>query len=188
MNSVIVPNGHALGDFLRRSRIPPRLRLSTRRLQIEQRIAHGYRLPRPRVRDREALAVGNDDRRDQALRTSRQHIQIKVQQRLTAAYARTRRHQHFETFAAKSNGIDSHVQEDLGAICRAQRDGVSRRRDGNDFAIAGRMQDALNRIYGNAIAEQALRKHRIGRLVERRTPAAQRRNQRQIRHARSCKD
>jgi hypothetical protein len=105
------------------------VRLGTRRLKIEQGIADADRLPAARVDDREALTVRDDDRRDQALRTAREDIEIEVEERLTATYARTGGHQHFETLAAESNGIDAHMQENLSAVRGAQRDRVPRRRD-----------------------------------------------------------
>ena len=186
MDAVIVTDGHSFGDFLRRRLIARCLRLATHRPQFEQRIADLDRLSTSRVRDREALAVRNDDRRDQALGTPRKRVEIEVQQRLAAADPCAGGHQHLEAFAGERDRIDTDVQQDLSAVRGAQRDRMARRRDGNYFAIARRMQDSVRRIDGDAVTEQPLREDGVGRFVERRTPAAQRRNQRQIRHARSC--
>ena len=65
------------------------------------------------------------------------------------------------------------MQEDLGTVRGAQRDGVSSRRDGNHFTIARRVQDTFGGIDSDAVTEQPLRENRVGRFVERRAPAAQ---------------
>jgi hypothetical protein len=127
-----------------------------------------------RVHDREALAVGDDDRSDQTLGALSKYVEIEVEQRLAAADARAGRHQNPEALTAKRYGVDTDVQEDLSAIRSTHRDGVSRRRDGNHFTIARRVQDAFGWIDGDAVTEQPLRENRVGRFVERRAPAAQR--------------
>ena len=173
MDAVIVSQHHALRYFLRR-RVALRLCFAARRMQIEQRVANFHGLAGTRVHDREALAVGDDDRSDQTLRAPREHVEIEVEQRLAAADARAGGYQHFEALAAQRDGVDADVQKDLGAVRGAQRDGVSRSRDGNHFAIARRVQDTFGGIDGDAVTEQPLRENRVGCFVERRAPAAQR--------------
>ncbi len=109
---------HSFGDFLRRRLVARCLRLAAHRPQLEQRIADLDRSSASRVRDREALAVRDDDRRDQTLGTPREHVEIEVQQRLAAADACAGRHQHLEALAAKRDRVDADVQQDLGAVRR----------------------------------------------------------------------
>ncbi len=188
MNAVIVPDRHSFGDFLRCRLVARHLHFTARGPQLEQRVTDIDSLSASRVRNREALAVRDDDRRHQALRTLRQRVEIEVQQRLAAANAGASRDQHLEAFAGECDRIDTDVQEDLRSIRRAQRDGMPRGRDGNHLAIARRVQHSFGRIDRDAVTEQPLCKDGVGCFVERRAPAAQRRNQRQIRHARSCQD
>ncbi len=170
---MIVSKHHSFRHFLRR-RVALRLCFTARRTQLEQRIADFHGLAGTRVRDREALAVGDDDRCDQTLRPLSERVEIEVEQRLAAADSRAGRHQHFEALAAQRDCVDADVQEDFSAVRGAQRDGVSRSRDGNHFAIARRVQDAFGGIDGDAVTEQPLRENRVGCFVERRAPAAQR--------------
>jgi hypothetical protein len=173
VNTVIVTQSHARRNFLRRF-VAPRMGFAACRTQLEQRIADLHRLAGTCVRDREALAVGDDDRRDQALRAPSEHVEIEIQQRLAAAYSRAGGHEYLESLAAQRNGIDADMQENLGPVRGTQRDRVSRSRDGNHFAIARCMQYAFGGIDSDAVTEQPLRENRVGRFVERRAPATQR--------------
>ncbi len=130
--------------------------------------------------DRESSGLGHDHRRDQALRLSREAVEIESDQRITGADALALALQHFEAGAGQSNGVDADVQQDVGAIRSAQCHGMRRRGNRHDFAGAGCEQDSGRRIDREAVAHHAAREYLVRHLVERHAPPSERRQEHEV--------
>src|SRR4051794_10256647 len=116
--------------------------------------------------DRELIDVGDDHRRHEAFGLAGEQIQIECQKLRTGNDSSTLRHMQDKSNATETHGIDADMHENFRAVPRANGDGVFRRSNRNDLAIARSTERVAGWIDENTIAQHALREYRIRRLIE----------------------
>jgi hypothetical protein len=150
--------------------------------QRHERLAHAHGAWPPAFDDPEAVRVGDDHRCYDALRRPCQPLEVEADERLACAHPLPGCNLGPEAVALQRDCVDPDVQQDVGAVGRADRDRVRRLRQRRDFAFAGRAQHRIGRIDGEAVAEHPGREHFVVHLVERPSPACQGRQQHELAH------
>ena len=124
--------------------------------------------------DLEALGLGDDDRRDETARISREAIGVETDERLPGSHAVAGSDNRLETRALKRDCVDADMQEQLCAMIGSHRHCVGRLRQGGDFAVAGRTQNRVGRIDRDPVPEHACCEHFVVHFIERPGPARER--------------
>lgn len=158
------------GAFARRG--IGRTLLGLLRTQLQERRADLHRVGGQRAY-LEAVAVGQDHHRDQTAAAAGDAVQVEAQQRLALDHPRTFLDQRLEAFALQLYGVEADVQQQLGTVVGAQAERVAGSRQVADQPGAGRVQAVVERVDGDAFAQGAAGKHRVGYSVERHHGAAQ---------------
>ena len=130
--------------------------------------------------DFERIAIGNRDHRDETRRMLRDVIGVEFDQHLTGAHGCALLDLRREALAAQPDRVDADMQQNLGALRRAQRHRVMRAGEMRDRAVAGRDQHAVERIDADAVAEHAFGEDGIGHAGERHHGAGERCEQHEI--------
>ncbi len=123
----------------------------------------------------ERVAVGDDNRRQQALRPGRKQVHVEADQWVSRSYGLSGGDKRGETLARERHGLQANVHQHLGALRRAQADRVPGRRNMDDDPVAGRVQGVARGVDSQAVAQHPTGEHGIRRLIQGADPALQRR-------------
>ena len=127
--------------------------------------------------DFERIGVGNRNHRHETRRMPRNRVLIELDQHVARAHGRALLDHRREASTVQLDRVDTDMQQDFGAFCRRDRDGVAGARQMHHDAVARRNELAFERIDADPVAEHAARKHRVGHVRERDDETRHRREQ-----------
>src|SRR5262249_30262249 len=105
------------------------------RRKFHQKIADLYLAIQITARNGKAATLHNEDGCEEARGAPGQEVQVEIQQALTGTNVLPFTHVQLKALAAEPNRVDADVEQDFGALLRAQSDSMFRCRDSNQLAI-----------------------------------------------------
>ena len=133
-------------------------------LDFHQEIADGDQAMR--MAAQHPAARRQHDRRHRAGRAPHDQVEVEAQQGLACLDLLAGADQPLEPGPSQCYGIDAHVQKDVAPVRRAQAQGVVRAGNRKHPAGTGCVQHVAGGIDADAVAGHALRKDRVGNVLD----------------------